>query len=178
MNRVVFSRTDELGEFALRPVEPADTALLHGWLTHPRSAYWLMLEATPEEVAKECEGSLLGLHGGRPAFLAQRYDPRPDLGHLYPAEDGDVGMHFLVAPAGTPVHGFTRAVLVTVMAALFADPAARRVVVEPDVRNTAVHRLNAYVGFRVLGRVRLPHKEALLSVCTRADFEAATEGAR
>ena len=30
---------------------------------------------------------------------------------------------------------------------LFADPAVRRVVVEPDVRNTAVHALNEAVGF-------------------------------
>jgi RimJ/RimL family protein N-acetyltransferase len=60
-----------------------------------------------------------------------------------------------------------------VMDALFADPATRRVVVEPDVRNEAVHELNATVGFRVVGEVELPNKRALLSICTRAAYEAA-----
>ena len=64
-------------------------------------------------------------------------------------------MHFLCAPTDAPVHGFTRAVITTVMA-LAASPTrpTRRVVVEPDVRNTAVHALNAAVGFGVVGTDR------------------------
>ncbi|GAB3980984.1 desferrioxamine E synthetase DesD [Actinoallomurus acanthiterrae] len=58
------------------------------------------------------------------------------------------------------------------MELLFADPGTRRVVVEPDVRNTAVHALNAAVGFEVAGTVSLPGKQALLSVCTRERYEA------
>lgn len=45
---------------------------------------------------------------------------------------------------------------------------------EPDVRNSKVHALNAAVGFTVLGPVAKPEKDALLSVCTRAMFENAT----
>jgi hypothetical protein len=48
------------------------------------------------------------------------------------------------------------------------------VVVEPDVRNTAVHALNAAVGFEVVGTVAKPEKDALLSVCTRERFLTAT----
>ena len=59
------------------------------------------------------------------------------------------------------------------MAFLFSDPATRRVVVEPDARNTAVHVLNASVGFRVARTIRLESKQAYLSFCTRQDFEAA-----
>jgi RimJ/RimL family protein N-acetyltransferase len=82
-------------------------------------------------------------------------------------------MHFLTAPAtGAPVPGFTRAVITTVMAWLFDDPAVRRVVVEPDVLNTAVHALNEAVGFRPERTVLLPGgKSALLSFCTREQFE-------
>lgn len=184
---IVFTRTDRwLGEFALRPVDPAgDAPLLHRWVTHPRSAFWLMSDATVDDVEREYakiaarpdHDAFLGLHEGNPAFLVERYDPAGELGHLYPAHPGDVGMHFLVAPPDTPVHGFTRAVIVTVMELLFADPATHRVVVEPDVRNTAVHALNAYVGFRVLGTVHLPQKDAYLSVCTRQDYES-SPGAR
>ncbi|MET7472212.1 GNAT family N-acetyltransferase [Micromonospora sp. NPDC005686] len=180
-----FTRVDAaLGEFTLRPVDPdADAALLHRWVTHPKSAFWLMQDADVAAVAAEYRriadhphhDAYLGSWRGAPAFLAERYDPaRVELAGLYDPEPGDVGMHFLCAPADTPVHGFARAVITTVMAWLFADPATRRVVVEPDVRNTAVHALNAAVGFTVVGPIRKPEKEALLSVCTRDQFRAAT----
>lgn len=179
-----FTRTDpRLGRFALRPVDPAaDAAVLHRWVTHPKAAFWQMADRSLTDVGEQyravadspTHAAYLGLHDGAPAFLVERYDPRQDeVGRVYRALPGDVGMHFLVAPAEQPVHGFTRAVVVTVMEMLFADDGVRRVVVEPDVRNTAVHTLNAAVGFSVAGTVELPGKTALLSFCTRADFEAA-----
>ncbi|NUT36712.1 MAG: acetyltransferase [Hamadaea sp.] len=179
---MIFRRKDALGEFALRYVDPVgDAPLLHTWVTHPKSAFWMMQRATLGEVATEYAAiaarpghdALLGFHDGTPAFLAERYDPHGELSDVYPVQPGDVGMHFLVAPTDTPLSGFTRAVMVTVMELLFADPMTSRVVVEPDARNTAVHALNAYAGFTVAGTVRLPHKDALLSFCTRERFEAA-----
>jgi RimJ/RimL family protein N-acetyltransferase len=181
---VVYTRTDDrLGAFALRTLDPdGDAAVLHAWVTHPKSAFWLMQDADPARVAEEYRriaahphhDAYLGMWRDRPAFLAERYDPaRVELVGLYDARPGDVGMHFLCAPTDTPAHGFTRAVLTTVLAWLFADPATRRVVVEPDVRNTAVHAVNAAVGFEVVGTVAKPEKDALLSVCTRAQFQAA-----
>lgn len=169
--------------FRFRPVDPpADAELLHSWVTHPKARFWLMSDASRYDVerayadmaAAPYEAAFLGLYDGRPVCLMERYDPaRVELAGLYPARAGDVGMHFLVAPADTPVHGFSLAVITAVMAELFADPATRRVVVEPDVRNTAVHRLNAAVGFEVAGRIAKPEKDALLSICTRERFEAA-----
>ncbi|WP_037906968.1 GNAT family N-acetyltransferase [Actinacidiphila yeochonensis] len=172
--------------FTFRPVEPsADAGLLYPWVTHPKASFWLMDDATPAEVervyadiaAAPYQDAFVGLLDGRPVCLMERYDPaRVELVGLFDAEPGDVGMHFLTAPADPatgPVHGFTRAVITAVMAELFADPSVRRVVVEPDVRNTAVQALNAAVGFRTVGTVRTPHKEALLSTCTREQFEAA-----
>jgi RimJ/RimL family protein N-acetyltransferase len=169
--------------FSVRPVEPAaDATLLHGWVTHPKAAFWQMQDADVARVEREYRAiadspthdAYLGLHEGRPAFLMERYDPAHDpVGEAYDVQDGDVGMHFLVAPTDRPIHGFTRAVIGAVMELLFADPATRRVVVEPDVRNRAVHALNAAVGFREVGEVALPAKRALLSICTREQFEAA-----
>jgi RimJ/RimL family protein N-acetyltransferase len=169
-------------DFSFRLVDPlGDAELLHGWVTHPKCAYWLMQDASPADVIEEYQtidakpdhDAFVGLHDGLPAFLVERYDPAGELGDHYAAEPGDVGMHFLVPPTGQPLHGFTRAVIAAVMEFLFSDPATRRVVVEPDARNTAVHKLNAYVGFEVVGPVRLPHKEALLSICTREQYETA-----
>jgi RimJ/RimL family protein N-acetyltransferase len=59
-----------------------------------------------------------------------------------------------------------------VMRSCFADPAVRRVVVEPDHRNRAIAALNAAAGFAVIREVRLPTKTAVLSVATRATYAA------
>jgi RimJ/RimL family protein N-acetyltransferase len=178
---VVFHRDDaRLGRFELRLVAPAEDApLLHTWVTDPKSLFWLMQDADVAEVEREYaqiaasspHEAYVGLHEGKPGFLVEKYDPaRSELASCYQVEAGDVGMHFLTAPTDAPVHGFTRAVLVTVMEFLFADPATQRVVVEPDVRNTAVHRLNAAVGFRIEHEVALTAKTAYLSTCTREHY--------
>nr|WSW45722.1 acetyltransferase [Streptomyces sp. NBC_01001] len=182
---ILYSRVDgDLGAFSVRPLDPfADAELLHGWVTHPKASFWMMQDTSLPDVereymriaAHEHHQAFIGLHQGRPAFLMETYDPSElELVGLYDARPGDVGMHFLVAPSDRPLHGFTRAVITTVMAAVFADPATERVVVEPDVANTAVHALNEAVGFVPERQVTKPEKEALLSFCTRAQFEAAT----
>ncbi|UQA96228.1 GNAT family N-acetyltransferase [Streptomyces halobius] len=184
MTAPLFTRTDPaLGEFSLRPVVPsADAPLLHSWVTHPKAVFWLMqghdLAAVEKEFARMAadpfHDAFIGLHNGTPAFLMERYDPaHRELAGIHAAEPGDVGMHFLAAPTDTPLHGFTLAVLTTVMEMLFDDPATRRVVVEPDARNTAVHALNKAVGFEVRDTVSLPSKDAYLSTCTRDQFLAA-----
>ncbi|WP_240661291.1 MULTISPECIES: GNAT family N-acetyltransferase [unclassified Streptomyces] len=176
-------KSTDIGTFTVRPLDPlTDAELVHRWVTHPKAAFWMMRDARLQDVereymriaAHEHHHAFLGLHDGEPAFLMETYDPRyVELVGLYDPEPGDVGMHFLVAPAERPVHGFTRAVITAVMTELFADPATRRVVVEPDVSNKAVHALNEAVGFVPEREIDKPEKRALLSFCTRAQFEAA-----
>ncbi|MGW1980316.1 GNAT family N-acetyltransferase [Streptomyces sp. NPDC001889] len=166
--------------FTVRPLDPlSDAELVHRWVTHPKSAFWMMQDARLQDIereymavaAHEHHHAFIGELDGEPVFLMERYDPRyVELVGLYEPEPGDVGMHFLVAPAGTPVHGFTRAVITAVMAELFADATTRRVVVEPDVRNDAVHALNTYVGFEIVEKLEKPEKDAVLCVCTREGF--------
>ncbi|MFF8278117.1 GNAT family N-acetyltransferase [Streptomyces lateritius] len=169
--------------FRVRPLDPlADAELIHPWVTHPKAAFWMMQDAKLQDVEREYmaiaanphHDAFIGLVDEEPAFLMERYDPsKVELVGLYEPQPGDVGMHFLVAPTDTPVHGFTRSVITAVMAELFADPATLRVVVEPDVRNKAVHALNAAVGFVPEREIEKPEKTALLSFCTREQFEAA-----
>lgn len=170
--------------FTFRPLDPLrDAELLHSWVTHPKAAFWMMQDARLEDVeraymeiaADEHHHALLGLGAdGVPAFLMETYDPaHRELVGLYEPLSGDVGMHFLTPPTDTPVHGFTRAVITAVMAHLFQDPAVRRVVVEPDVSNKAVHALNEAVGFVPEQEIQKPEKRALLSFCTRERFEKA-----
>lgn len=195
---------DRLGEFALRLVDPAaDAPLIHEWVTHPKSQYWMMSEASVADVWAEHEAiaasshhfAYLGMHRYRSKFLVEVYDPaRTELAGVYDVAEGDIGMHVLTAPTNTPIPGFTKGVMVTVMDLLFADPSpaprtgmppaqggfgARRAVVEPDAANTPIHRLNDWVGFRAERTVRLSDKQALLSFCTPSDYErSAARGIR
>jgi len=172
-----------MGEFSLYPLQvPQDMPLLHDWVGRDYAHYWGMqqcdLAAVTAAYAQLQDSghaqALLGRLDGVPAFLMERYDPAHDvLGRHYPVQPGDIGMHLLLAPPLQPRSGFSRAVMHTVLAALFADPAVARVVVEPDVRNDKIHRLNRHAGFVYQGEIQLPHKRAALAFCSRAQFAAA-----
>ncbi|MFT3716335.1 MAG: amino acid adenylation domain-containing protein [Gordonia sp. (in: high G+C Gram-positive bacteria)] len=172
--------------------EPMDaerhTALVRSWLHHPKSAFWEMTEATDGEVAgmiRDADtgaphGLRLGRVDGDPRFLFELYDPAAgelaDPASGYVPAPGDIGMHLLVAPTDDPIGGFTAEVMLFIMRTAFFEAGAQRVVVEPDVRNTAVHRLNAAVGFVVAGDHPVGAKTARLSYCTREDFLRVTDG--
>lgn len=161
-----------------------DLELLHRWVTHPRSTFWMMQQATVEQVAEEYaridadpdHHALLGRVDGEPAFLLEIYDPaRSPLAGRPELRPGDLGMHLLVGPpAGPRRRGFTTAVFRAAMEHCFADPAVQRVVVEPDVGNERIRAKNVEAGFVELGEISLPDKTAMLSVCTRQQFARAT----
>lgn len=164
----------------LRLLDPgADIAVMHPWFATERAVYWGMQRRTEAEVRAyyatlQDSGHALAFTGelrGAPALLLECYDPRRDeLGRHYPVRRGDVGMHCFVGPAAVPVPGFTRRVFRALMAFLFERLQARRVVVEPDVRNARVHVLNREMGFVYARYVQLPHKTAALAFCTRERF--------
>ena len=170
----------------LEPLDvEAHAGLLHAWVTHPRSVYWGMLDATSADVATEYgriaadphHHAHLGRADGTPQFLAETYDPaHSELRGLSELRPADLGMHVLVAPTDAPVPGFTTAVFRTVMEFCFRNPSVARVVVEPDVRNERIARLNAAAGFVVARHVPLAGKTAALSFCTRAAFRASELG--
>ena len=171
-----------------RVVPERDALTLHHWLTHPASAFWQMTElglddvlAYQQRLAESTdEHAWIGRVAGRPRFMVETYDPaRVQLKGVYRARAGDVGMHLLVAPADGPrLHGLTDAVMAATMRFCFATLRAQRVVVEPDVRNTAIAAKNAAAGFRVVREIDLPGKRAALSVCSREDFASSRLGAR
>ncbi|WP_199589336.1 GNAT family N-acetyltransferase [Blastococcus sp. TF02A-26] len=172
-----------VGAVTLEPLDvDRDLDLLHAWVTHPRSAYWLMQGASPAGVrdayaaitADPHHDAWLGRVDGVPTFLAETYDPRlRELTGRWPAEEGDVGMHVLVAPpAADPVPGLTSAVFAAVVRFCLDLPGVRRVVVEPDARNAAIRAKNRAAGFVEHGPLDLGHKTAMLSTCTPEAFAA------
>ncbi|WP_435795063.1 amino acid adenylation domain-containing protein [Nocardia aurea] len=181
-------------ELRSRPIDiERDVPTVHGWLTHPKAEYWGMLNSTRAEVEKLIRdsaggdgephvGMRIGYFEGRPEFLFELYNPlRSDLarpGTGYSHEAGDIGMHLLVASSERSLPGFTANVMLHIMRTAFLEFGAARVVVEPDVRNLDVQRLNAAVGFEVDGDYPVADKMARLSYCTRADFLRVTDDGR
>lgn len=170
-------RVGEISLVALSPQE--DSSILHDWFTQDYARFWNMGHYSRQEIASfyaklNASGhasSFMGYFEGEPAFIVESYDPRHDqVGKHYDVEPGDWGMHFLVAPARTRIKGFTLSIIRTILSFHFANPKIRRLVVEPDVRNTKVHELNRKVGFVPAARIELQEKTALLSFVTRDAF--------
>jgi siderophore synthetase component/RimJ/RimL family protein N-acetyltransferase len=179
------NRTDRCGTGAirLRPLRmPDDMPLVHGWVSGEHARYWGLVGRSVAEVEAAYREILrppgsrafIGLCAGEPAFLVERYDPADDpIGTYYEVRRGDVGMHILVAPPERRTPGHTWQVFSAVMDFLFADDSVERIVVEPDIRNDKIHRLNRRAGFVYQRVVQLPRKTAYLAFCTRAQYEAA-----
>ena len=172
-----FLSTQHGRTFDFRHVDPdLDAALLHEWLSQPRAAAWHLVGASPDAVAREyrrmdrepSETAWLVRENEVPVALVETYDPAcSPVAGVFPVRDGDAGLHLFMAPTSQPVSGTTRAVMSAALDLLWADPAVRRIIVEPDVRNVAVRAVNARAGFTELREVQLPDKTACLSVVER-----------
>lgn len=179
-------RPDLNPSFSLRPLDlTRDIAVLHPWYQMDYAYYWNMqnmtVDATRDFYADGASSghlhAFMGFYQQIPAFVVECYDPADEaLGRLYPVQNGDMGMHFFVGPCEHPIRHFTRDVLRVIMAFAFDHLHARRVVVEPDLRNGNVHRLNAMVGFVNQAVIELPGKTARLAFCTPEDFADSLRG--
>ena len=163
------------GQFRLRPVDPeADVELVHAWMNDPEVArFWELGVPAGRIAAYLCEqiGSAhstpyIGELDGAPMSYWELY--RADLDPLarhYPARRGDAGVHLLLGSTGFRGRGLGTRLLATVAGwQLAADPAATRVVAEPDVHNERSIRAFERAGFRRVTDIDLPDKRAALMV--------------
>ncbi|MDN5745998.1 MAG: GNAT family N-acetyltransferase, partial [Nocardioidaceae bacterium] len=177
MNRSLAAR------ISIEPLDvDRDLALVHAWVTHPRSRYWMMQGWSVDKVRADLVATVehphhdawLGYLDGRATFLMETYDPAyaDGLGDLPELQPGDGAMHVLVSPPIGPVlPGLTTAIFDALMAFCFADPSVRRIIVEPDVANHAIRAKNRAAGFTELREISLTGKTAMLSVCSREAWE-------
>ena len=171
--------------FCLRPIQPeADADWLHDWLHRDYARFWGLGQASPDEIRKvyqtiqdsDHSRAYLGRRDGQPAFLLEHYLPSLNaLGRHYPVRTGDHGIHFALAPVQKPRHDFSIEVLLAILEIIFRDTQARRLVVEPDIRNLKIHILNFRAGFRYVGLLKLADKNAYLGFCSRRQFQAARQ---
>lgn len=162
----------------LHPVEDLD--LIHSWVTAERARFWGMLGHSRQEVLEiyqfldslETHHAFLVLLDGEPQALFQTYEPLHDpVGEAYPAQEADIGMHLLLAPATNPVPHFTPRLVSALIRFMFSLPGKTRIIVEPDARNSkAIRRLESTC-FELGPTIQLAEKEAQLGYLTRERFE-------
>ncbi|MFF4040612.1 GNAT family N-acetyltransferase [Streptomyces sp. NPDC001816] len=159
---------DGFGTVRIRPLDPAaDAEVVHAWVSDERAAFWGMTGLTRAQVAEiyvhmaglDTHHAHLVSKDGEPAALLQTYEPDADrVGECYEVRPGDIGVHLLLAPAaaGGPRPGWTAALLTAMTSYVLLDLDRRRVVVDPDVRNTKAIARFERQGFRRGPEVVLP----------------------
>lgn len=168
MRQPVFTHVVEgFGTVGIAPVDPAaDAALIHGWVTQERARFWGMAGASLELVREIYEDvdrrtthhAFIVSREGEPVALFQTYDCAEDrVGECYDVQPGDTGVHLLISGSGgAPERGFSAGLMTAFFAFVFSDGVTRRVVAEPDARNTkALARLER-TGFVLGPEVVLP----------------------
>ncbi|MTE21335.1 GNAT family N-acetyltransferase [Streptomyces sp. TRM43335] len=167
------------GPFRLVPVRlERDLRLVAAWMNDPAvAAFWGLagpVGATADHLRAQLHGDgrsvpCLGVLSGVPMSYWEVYraDLDPLAGH-YPALPHDTGLHLLIGGAADRGRGLGTALLRAV-ADLVLDnrPRCRRVVAEPDLRNTASVAAFLGAGFRLAAEVELPDKRAALMVRDR-----------
>ncbi|MFJ3958512.1 GNAT family N-acetyltransferase [Arthrobacter sp. NPDC090010] len=167
-------------------VPDEDVDLIHGWVTEDRARFWGMTDYSREQVLEvyrfldslETHHAFLLTLDDRAVALFQSYDPFNDpVGEAYEPQPGDLGIHLFMAPVFTapgdrPVPGLTPRLVLAFIDHLFGTTDARRILVEPDVRNAkALARLTGS-GFDAGPVIELQDKTAQLFFLSRQSHEA------
>ncbi|MGW5635135.1 GNAT family N-acetyltransferase [Streptomyces sp. NPDC003832] len=138
---------DGFGTVSVLRLDPrADADVVHAWVSAERAAFWGMNGLTLDQVTEiyahldtlDTHHAFLVRRDGVPAALLQTYEPEADrVGECYDVEPGDIGVHLLLAPAGSPGGrpGWTGALLTALTHYVLVGLDRRRVVVDPDVSN-------------------------------------------
>ena len=165
----------------LDPIDPArDAPTIHAWVVEDRARFWMMGDHTVEEVREvytwldeqPTHHAWFVRRDGEPVALVQDYEPTAEeVGEHFDVRPGDLGIHFMLAPADVERSGFTAEVITFALASVFADPAVRRVVAEPDARNAKAVALVERLGFELGPVIELSVKPAQLAFLTRDAYE-------
>ncbi|MET7324733.1 GNAT family N-acetyltransferase [Streptomyces sp. NPDC005549] len=159
---------DGFGTVRVLPLAPAaDASVVHGWVSGERAAFWGMNGLTEQQVADiyahmdtlDTHHAFLVVKDAEPVALFQTYDPAADrVGECYDTEPGDIGVHLLLAPAGTggARPGWTAALSGALVAYVLLGLGRTRIVVDPDVDNEKAIARFLKQGFTAGPRVVLP----------------------
>jgi acetyl CoA:N6-hydroxylysine acetyl transferase len=166
--------------FSIRTLDmDTDLPVLHGWVNSPHAIpFWQMegplelLEKTYREVMSNPHAcSFIGCLEGIPVCQIDAYDPLFDLmANYFEANNGDLGMHLLLAPYKTDVQNLSTKIVSAFCEYVFSTGLVERVITEPDKDNRAANWLLYRLKFLFVGEIELPEKKANLFILSKHSF--------
>lgn len=171
--------TPQLREpFSIRPVDPdADAELIAEWMNRPHLAetweydrpvtWWRgYLQA---QLAGDYSRPFLGVFKGDPLGYIEVYRAAKDsIAPCYEADAYDLGLHAAIADLDIVNRGFGPLLLPRLAASLFhSEPSCKRIMFDPDHRNTAARRLCEYARCDFLGEHQMSNRRMALYALNR-----------
>jgi len=147
--------------YGLRIAQSADAGMVAEWMNRPHlAATWEYDWPTPrwqQHLSAQLNGTyslpLIGsMRGADRAYLELYWAAKDLISRHYDSEPYDLGLHAAIADVPLVNRGLGPLLLPRIVASVFsAEPRCRRIMFDPDHRNTTVRRLCEYVGCRFLG---------------------------
>ncbi|SNT49188.1 GNAT family N-acetyltransferase [Rhodococcoides kyotonense] len=150
-----------VAETTISSPDAPDTEMITEWMNRPHLAeaweYDWPLERWHAHLQAQLDGQysrpLIGSFKGKDIGYLEIYRAAKDqIAGVYPSDSYDIGMHAAIADSSVVNKGFGALLLPKIIKSVFdLDPNCRRIVFEPDYRNTAMRRLSEYAGGVFLG---------------------------
>ncbi|MCV7030684.1 GNAT family N-acetyltransferase [Mycobacterium sherrisii] len=168
--------------YAMRTAVSDDAEMVSEWMNRPHLAEtWEYAWPTArwrQHIEAQLEGTyslpLIGtVRGSECAYLEIYWAAKDMISRHYDAEPHDIGLHAAIADLPLVNRGLGPRLLPQIVASVFArEPRCRRIMFDPDHRNTTVRRLCDYVGCRCLGEHQAPNRRMVLYALERTTQSA------
>jgi len=164
--------------YALRPVDPdTDAELISRWMNMPHlveawesdwppSRWRDYLRAQVDgDYSRPFVGSMHGEEGG---YVEVYRAAKDSIATRYDADPYDVGLHAAIAELSIVNKGLGPFLLPRIVASVFeVEPRCRRIMFDPDHRNTSARRLCEYAGCAFLGEHDMSNRRMALYALPR-----------
>lgn len=158
--------------YALRAATVVDAGMVAEWMNRPHLAeaweYDWPVARWQAHLQAQLDGTyslpLIASLNDVPGGYLELYRAAKDsIAPCYDVDPYDLGLHAAIADLGAVNRGLAPRLLPRIVANLFAiEPRCRRVMFDPDHRNTAARRLCEFVGCQFLGEYDMANRRMAL----------------
>jgi len=159
--------------YEIRVADPdADAEMISEWMNRPHLAQTWESAWPPERwhayLTAQVTGSysrplIVSRHGQDGGYIEIYRAAKDSIAKYYAADPYDLGIHAAVADTTVVNRGFAAILLPRIMRYVFElEPQCRRMMFEPEYRNTAMRRLAEYVGGVFLGEHDMGYRKMAL----------------
>lgn len=160
----------------------ADAEMISEWMNRPHLAVAWEYAWPPSrwrdhlraQLAGEYSRPLIGSFRGEPFAYIELYRAAKDaIGPCYDADPHDIGLHAAIADPGLVHRGIASIVLPRLAASIFhRESRCRRIMFDPDHRNTAARGVCEYAGCTFLGEHDMANRRMALYALPRTPHDA------